>query len=1113
MLPAVITRLARIAVRWPLPVFLVWGALVLGLSGYGVPFVQKQLLPADLFVPGTQSYKWEQLKSPVYGLPIALAVTGTPAQLDRVGPKLTAELAYRPYTRVQSPWSPGAGAVGSVLRRNPGEAVFALDVREAPGQNESTAVPPLQNFINARIEPGMHAYLSGDAPLGRELNNAGFEALHEGEIIALPLLVLILLIVFRSPIAAVIPLLIAGGTVGAGMGILRLLTHVTSLDILSLSLLSMMGLALGVDYALLLVSRFREALAAGQPTRQAATLAVNTAGRTTIFAGCVLSSLMIAVIILSPGALLRSASIGAIISTLIAMASGLLAVPAMLVLLGPRVNKWQIGGRGAREGGLIPRIVGVAGSRPALVGALVLAFLLLVASPVLALKTTPPDPKQLPPGNPALVAYNKIRQAGLGPNISIALRKNGGGAITSPHDLQAIQNLETQIRQVPYVSFVAGPGIIAPQSRLLTSVPSQIRQARQQLNQAHNTLNQKINQVNTAQGEIANDRNELSNGLASAQGLLSQARGLLSGVGGQFSGQLAQLVNGLGVAADGASQLSGGASTLQSNAALLASVLGQISSQVSALQPRLQSVDQQVRGAQASLDDLRVPAQIVQRELENAQSDLASATVGQSDPAVQKAKVDIAAALAADAGGGPYGGIDGSLAQGAAQASNGGNEADSAVREAGLAADVMTRVANGAGRLASPGLSTLVSGLEQLTSGLELARNKVAAAAPQIAGEISSLQSKANSLLAAGQSQLNEAAALAFPQLQNAQDQLLDANVQLTNVRNQLVSESGPFKPLREINQVQHESPFMFTSPYLVVAALQGTRPLARDTINTIVDSGTGGNVGQIVVLPNVATNSPQQDEVVSDVRALVANFAKQNRFDAAAGGAAGELVDYKNAMAARVPIIILALCLITYLLLVPILRSIVLPAIAVLLNVLTVTVAMGIVTIFSVNGVIAKHAPIGGAGKPDIVAVTAVFCVIFALSIDYYVFLLTRMREEYVRTQSNSQAVMFGIEKTGRIVTGAAAIMVGTFFAFALANFTIVRELGIGLCSAILIDATFVRLGLLPAVMRLFGQRTWYMPEWLDDRLPTFDIEGAAFEHEAEQLSRRPVGGAAGFA
>jgi putative drug exporter of the RND superfamily len=198
---------------------------------------------------------------------------------------------------------------------------------------------------------------------------------------------------------------------------------------------------------------------------------------------------------------------------------------------------------------------------------------------------------------------------------------------------------------------------------------------------------------------------------------------------------------------------------------------------------------------------------------------------------------------------------------------------------------------------------------------------------------------------------------------------------------------------------------------------------------------------------------------------------------------------------------------------LVPILRSLVLPAIAVILNLMTVTVAMGVVTCFAVNGVIAKHAPIGGAGRPDIVAVTAVFCVIFALSIDYYVFLLTRMREEYVRTQSNTQAVQFGIERTGRIVTGAAMIMIGTFFAFALTNFTIVKELGIGLTSAILVDATLVRLVLLPAVMRLFGDFTWWMPRWLDEKLPEIDIEGTAFEHDTDQIGAGSLRGAPGFA
>jgi uncharacterized membrane protein YdfJ with MMPL/SSD domain len=187
----------------------------------------------------------------------------------------------------------------------------------------------------------------------------------------------------------------------------------------------------------------------------------------------------------------------------------------------------------------------------------------------------------------------------------------------------------------------------------------------------------------------------------------------------------------------------------------------------------------------------------------------------------------------------------------------------------------------------------------------------------------------------------------------------------------------------------------------------------------------------------------------------------------------------------------------VTYLALIPILRSVVLPAIAVGLNLLTVSAAFGILTLLFVG----DNPPMGGAGKLDIVTVTGIFVVTFALSIDYQVFLLTRMREEYVRTQSHTSAVDFGISKTARVVTGAAAIMLGVFVAFALSRFSLIQQLGIGLAAAVLIDATIVRLGLLPAIMTLAGDRTWWLPRWLDEKLPLLDTEGALFARDAGHL------------
>ena len=132
---------------------------------------------------------------------------------------------------------------------------------------------------------------------------------------------------------------------------------------------------------------------------------------------------------------------------------------------------------------------------------------------------------------------------------------------------------------------------------------------------------------------------------------------------------------------------------------------------------------------------------------------------------------------------------------------------------------------------------------------------------------------------------------------------------------------------------------------------------------------------------------------------------------DAAAGGRPGKLVDYDRVTSGRLPLLVARSALVTYLLLVPILRSLFLPAIAVGLNLMTVAAGFGVLTLLFVG----DDPPLGGAGALDVITVAGIFSITFALSIDYQVFLLTRMREEFVRTQSNDSAIEFGIAKTAR--------------------------------------------------------------------------------------------------
>jgi RND superfamily putative drug exporter len=118
-------------------------------------------------------------------------------------------------------------------------------------------------------------------------------------------------------------------------------------------------------------------------------------------------------------------------------------------------------------------------------------------------------------------------------------------------------------------------------------------------------------------------------------------------------------------------------------------------------------------------------------------------------------------------------------------------------------------------------------------------------------------------------------------------------------------------------------------------------------------------------------------------------------------------------------------------------------------------------------------------------------FAILFGLSMDYEVFLLTRVREEYVRTRQNRRAVADGLASTARVITAAAAIMVTVFGAFVLEDIVFLKLAGLGLATAVLVDATVVRMVLVPATMELLGDRNWWLPRWLDRRLPHLDVEG----------------------
>jgi putative drug exporter of the RND superfamily len=1095
-----ITPVARFAVRHAVPVLVGWATIVaaLGLIGRDV---EDKVQPSLLFVPGTESSDWRDLREGSFNEGVIVLLAGPAREIERQGPQLASALQRRAGTRAISPWSPRAEQV-KALRPSPGEAAISIDLRVPPGGNINTVIGPLEDFVQARVHPPIRAHLAGIPSLGSEVNKSSIDALHKGELIAAPILILVLLFVFRSPVAAGVPLLIAAGTVVTGFGLISIILEFTDVDAIALSAASMIGLALGVDYSLLIVTRFRSGLAEGHAPKQAASIAANTAGRTATFAGVVLLAIIVVAFFLSPGTVLLSMALGMGVVTVLSMVGAILIAPAGTSLLGHRINKWQIGGAPTDDGGAIFRVVARVSRRAALAAGLLAALLLLTASPVLGIKTTPADPRMLPKGSDGLAAFNALRRAHFGPEIDVALAAPRG-TLLEPGRLGAISRLERQIEKLPLTRAVTGPGLIADATAEVRKAPKQIGRSRRDLTSAERELTSRSRQLRRAQRDARQQASDVSRGLARAQQLLASGQSMLTAASSR-TGDVERLKLGLTAAQDGAGDLAEGTTTLSEKAEVLAAGLSEISSRVDGLIPSIVTGQRALRDAQARLSLLRIPIQTTEQELRAALAAIDRADVGNSDPAVHEARDHLSAALAAVGGSnglreavtaqfGGYAGLDAALTLELQLADAAGQQVDAAVRQAGQLADVMQQVADGAGRLVNPGLSTLAGGEQELAAALGQARDGVAAVQPQL----DDLAGGAQSLLSTGGELLDVSGARAAPLLSQLQQGLGAASTRIGTVRDQLRERRGPFEPLRTLHAIERDSPGFFRSGYLMAAGLEGARPDQREAIAGLVDSANGGRKARILVMPDVPTNDPRQDRIVDEVRGLAHRFQRATGIAAPVGGTAPELTDFARVNRTRLPLLILAICLVTYLALVPILRSLVLPAIAVALNMLTVAAAFGVLTLLFVG----DDPPLGGAGKLDVVTVTGIFVVTFALSIDYQVFLLTRMREEYVRTQSHISAIEFGVSKTARVVTGAAAIMVAVFVAFALSSFSLIQQLGIGLATAVLIDATIVRLGLLPAIMKLAGDRTWWLPRWLDEKLPLLDTEGAIFARDASHL------------
>ncbi len=876
----------RFASGRPKLALLVWLAVIVPLSVAGIG-VQSRLHDSGLSIDSSPSGKTTIATAKAFE-PRSQALVvmhGPRPELERQRDALASRLRRE---RI--------ALIGPLMTRGRDTELLVGEMRGPYSQIIDAEMPRLRAIAKASVRPPVSVYLGGYPDNGMAMVKGANEDIRRFELIAAPLLIVILLLIFRTPLAAAMPLAIGLTAIGATGGLLRLINGVKDLDVFAFSIGSMMALALGVDYALLLVSRFREERARGLAPPAAAAGAAATAGETVLTVGVILLAAAAALVVLTPGGVLSSAAVGLGSATLFSIFGGILALPALLSLTGTHVDALALGRPPAPPGtGRFAVFAARRAARPPAAGAVTLVVLAPLVVAGILVPTGPPNYFEIPKATPQHRDQTQIRRL-MGPDfeqpfqILVTVPR---GSITAPRPLGALTGWQQRFAQRSDVMAIFGPGPLGERVALMTGAAARLRTARREL-----TIT------------------------VSAQRQLAAA--------------------------------------------------------------------------------LRRPGAQALRE-----AGLAGAAIG------------------ARAG----------RSQAAARSALG------AIDRLGTAAGTAPP---------EPAARALLAGIVEARA----AARRLVRDAGSVSGSAARLQRQAVRLAAAH----GNAAADRAPLVETARE-IGRTTARTLAATATLNRRLGPHGDLGRATR----------SGLLVPAMIATTSIGEREAAGSIINLERGSNAALITVFGKGRTirwGHPLRAELERQA-ALLGPAAGGS---AQVGGSAAVVQDYEHLAGRALPPVAVALSLLSLLALAAFLRSFWHALVAVALNLVTTGATFGLLQI-AYGG---EDPPLGGGGYVDIIPVIAIFAIVFALSIDYTLFLLTRMHEHFRSHGDPSAAIADGLRTTAGVVTGAATVMIGVFLAFASSRQVNLQQMGLGLAFAVLLDATLVRLVLLPAALRLLGHRGW---------------------------------------
>ena len=1061
-------HLARISVKHPLISLFV--ALVvtaaLGVVGVGVT---DSLSPTRTTVAGSSSARAEHLAKSQFGpsVLVPILLEGPKAQLDRQGPALVRVLAARKDTRVLSAWD--SGDAGKQLRPNPQAAMVLAAVARSEDVMVNRVQGQIDRTVASTIASPVRATITGTPSLDRAMKNRAIDATRTGMALTIPLLFLVLLLVLRAPVAAAALSVLGAGTAFASLGLMALAGKVVAVDAVAVTTACMIGMALGVGYGLLVFHRWRNELGDGtthEDAVHASLAAVATTGRAVLVGGTALIVALLIAPTIADTTILTSIGVGSLLCSALGVGAAVVVMPAFLTLAGRRAEALSFGAPSALTRGWDHLVGGGnAVTRHGITtGAAATAALVALALPLIFLNTGPPSPKLLPATDRARVSFEHVADvmgAGWPTPYNIVLL-SPSKPITDGVLLRKIDRFQTSLAKDSRIASVAGPGVFAATSKDLGVLPKQLKSSAKLIKGGKKNLGK----LATGLGQAADGVKQLRSGLIAA----SSGAGQLQSGSGTAQGGAGQLHSGLAQATDGASQISGGLQTALdaarqlhdgAGAALAGSSqitngLGQAAGPLKQGVPVVKGLADQVSSGSTSVASAASTAGAL-----SAQLDDAAASVSGLPASNERSAALAAIASARNAAGGLSTTLNGSA-----------TTLSSAASVARLFSDQTSQL--------SAGLSQLYAGSQALQTGigrLEDGNGQLAAGIAKLSGGGSQLTAGVTKLrdgagqLEAGLGQLTGGAGQLASGLSSGVGPSGRLVSGLGTAHNKVAEFRSSLPSTKDLERLQSQSPGLFDSGYFVLAAIAGATPGQRNQASFAVDLNGGGNAGQITIIPRYGISSVATQQLGRDLQRRVQAFAAANKLDAAVGGPAGSLGDFRTETASRIWPVVIITAAVVALLMMMMLQAVVLPLVAVAFDLLTTAATLGVLTLLF-DG---RFPTLGGPGYIDPMSIIGIFSVVFGLSMVYEVQLLHATRERLLAGEDAHSALRHALRGSAGAATGAAVAMIVAVVPFAVTGLITVREFGVGVAVAIALDAFVVRPVLLPAAVAVLGERAWW--------------------------------------